>query len=231
MKDSHKITIKINQQITASSLNKDAQPEMVTEWHVKRILVAVISLLFIILFVIYFFTRESVEKKVENTLEIKTTREPVNAKVNDATRNIKIEKIISIAEYNNSIKNKTEVNIQSFSSEILDPRVIRALLTKGINNKEPLGQIEMPLPVTMANATAVYYFTEIIDMKGQFLYHQWMWNKHEIYKRIIKIGGNRWRASTSKLIPYSKSGAWTVSLVNKEGIILNKIKFNVIKAQ
>ncbi len=49
-----------------------------------------------------------------------------------------------------------------------------------------------------------------------------------MYKKEIKILGNRWRASTSKMIINSKVGVWNTRLVNKEGVILNEIKFKVV---
>ena len=109
-----------------------------------------------------------------------------------------------------------------------DSRVVRALLTVGLNNKEPLGNISLPISVTENKAVRVYYFTEIVNMKGQSLFHQWTWNNQIVYKKEIKILGNRWRASTSKMIINSKVGVWNTRLVNKEGVILNEIKFKVV---
>ncbi len=61
-------------------------------------------------------------------------------------------------------------------------------------------------------------------MKGEILFHYWLRNGQSIYKKELNILGNRWRASTSKLISYSKTGKWRVESVNKEDVILNKIK-------
>ncbi|NOQ76526.1 MAG: DUF2914 domain-containing protein, partial [Methylococcaceae bacterium] len=108
------------------------------------------------------------------------------------------------------------------------PDVVRALLATEVINKEPVGNMVLPLMLNKDIAKRVYYFTEIINMKGQSLYHQWFRDEQLIYKRKIIMLGNRWRVSTSKLIPYSKTGMWTVRLVGKQGIILNEIKFEVI---
>lgn len=115
------------------------------------------------------------------------------------------------------------------STVIKDNRIVRALITSGLINKEPVDIIGPILTVNKKEATAVYYFTEIINMKGEALYHHWLWNDQVKFKRKINILGNRWRAATSKLIIYSQVGIWKVRLVSAEDEVLNEIQFEVLK--
>lgn len=97
-----------------------------------------------------------------------------------------------------------------------------------INNKEPGKGIVSPLTANKDRAIGVFYFTEINNMKGKTLFHQWKRDGKLVYERKINILGDRWRASTSKLITYSKTGSWSVRLVNKQGDIFNELEFEVV---
>jgi len=125
--------------------------------------------------------------------------------------------------------NNIEIVLKKEPKILSNKNVVRAVLAKGLYNKEPVGDIVLPLVLNDTAASRVFYFTEIINMKGQYLYHLWLRNGQMVYKRRIGILGNRWRASTNKLIPYSKVGSWTVRLVNEQGVILNEIQFETIK--
>jgi len=260
MTDSNNVVIKINYKGSGKSPYKRTENEMVTEWHYKRIVFAVILFLIFIAFPFYYFSDESVEQKAEQVTgvpevktvvnnilnivdkesvesgQVKAVEKDVNTSTNNAIKSTKKEQaIIEIEPINikpaekikKEEKNKTEINpSQSLS---VDKRIARALLTTGISNKEPLGIIASPVIVSKNKATAVFYFTEIVDMKGLYLYHRWLWNDQIQYNRKINILGDRWRAATSKTISYAKAGNWSVRLVNNGGIILNEIRFKVIQ--
>ncbi len=128
-----------------------------------------------------------------------------------------------------SVKIERVSMVKSVFKQYKNSRISRGLLTSGIINKEPMDTIGNTLKVSNKEASTVYYFTEIINMKGKILYHHWLRNGQTIFKRKINILGNRWRASTSKLIIYSQLGVWNVRLVDEQGLILNEIQFDVIQ--
>ena len=106
-------------------------------------------------------------------------------------------------------------------------KVTRALLARGISNKEPFGEINAPIKVKN-KTVGIFYFTEIKGMKGRNFYHQWLREGKLVFKRPITVLGNRWRVSTSKLFTPSSKGSWTVRLTDKAGRIYNEINFEVL---
>jgi len=252
MADSNNVVIKINYTESSKSPYKRSEPETVTEWHYKRIVIALILLVAFIIFPFYYFSNNSVEQQTEKLTSVIETKpianniprvvdkQPVKINrvkeieiktiINNPVKAIKKEQLVidikPVEKIKAEEKSKPEINP---SQDLVDKKIVRALLTTGLNNKEPLDVIVPPVIVNKNKVTGVFYFTEIVDMEGRGLYHHWLWNDRVIYNRKINILGDRWRASTSKLIPYSKAGNWTVRLVNNEGIVLNEIKFKVIQ--
>ncbi|WP_428353580.1 DUF2914 domain-containing protein [Methyloprofundus sp.] len=111
----------------------------------------------------------------------------------------------------------------------LNPNISRAQLAEGINKLEPFGSIELPILVDTSKAYSVTYFTEVTNMQGNTVFHEWLKDGESMYKRKINIRGNRWRISTSKLFPYNSTGQWQVRITTQQGDVLNKIDFSVEK--
>lgn len=111
----------------------------------------------------------------------------------------------------------------------LNPYIARAQLAQGVTKLEPYGNIELPILVDSSKAYGVTYFTEVINMQGAAIYHEWLKEGHSVYKRKINIRGNRWRISTSKLFPYNSIGRWQVRTITQQGDILHKIDFSLQK--
>jgi len=177
-------------------------------------------------------SKNVVEKEITDIKSINNIEKIISLGVKLSAKVAEKESLVTVIKSdNNETEEKSAVKPAISPKGLSHGRVTRALLTTGLNNKEPLAGISLPLVVNKNNAAQVYYFTEIINMKGEILFHHWLRNGQSIYKKELNILGNRWRASTSKLISYSKTGKWRVELVNKEDVILNKIEFNVIKEQ
>jgi len=235
MEESNKLVVKVKYK----GLNQHRdEPVMVTEWNVKRIVIAIILLIFFILLPFYLFDDESIKDSSDTTLnskvkpvekilekEKKEIIKPI-AKAVELDIDKKLPIVLVKLPDNTTEDTSIETEVERINDQITD--VVRALLTTGVINKEPMDNMGLPLVLNKNKAKNVYYFTEIINRKGQYLFHQWFRNEKLIYKRKISILGNRWRATTSKLIPYSKGGMWSVRLVDKQGVILNEIKFEVI---
>jgi len=259
MTDSSNVVIKIKYKESDKSPYSRSESEMVTEWHYQRIVFAVIFLVIFIVFPFYYFSDDSTDQQVDKSTvvaeakpvvnsilktvdkepvkikEVKEIEKAVDISINKPVKPIKKEQTVidikpieikPVEKIKIAEKSKPEINP---TQGLVDKRIIRALLTTGLNDKEPLEVIASPIIVNKDKAAGVFYFTEISDMKGLGLYHHWVWNDRVIYNKRINILGDRWRATTSKVIPYSKAGDWSVRLVNNEGIILNEIKFKVIQ--
>lgn len=158
------------------------------------------------------------------------TKKNVDTRISKPVELIKKEQIVIGVKPVDKVNRREKVEAENTVTQgLVDKRIIRALLTTGLNDKEPLEVIVSPIIVSKDKAAGIFYFTEMADMKGLDLYHHWLWNDRVIYNKNINILGDRWRATTSKVIPYAKAGSWSVRLVNDEGIILNEIKFKVIQ--
>jgi hypothetical protein len=160
------------------------------------------------------------EKEGDSQLVDSNTDNVIETNVNTYSISSIVENNVKIEEVNNN---------KSYFNEVKDDRVSRALLTTGLNNREPIDNITSPVYVSKQDAIKLHYFTEIMNMEGGILYHHWMRNGELVFKREIKILGVRWRASTNKFIQHFNQGEWAVMLVNEEGDVLNKIQFMVVE--
>jgi len=230
MKESNKLVVKVKYQGSTQDSKIHSGLGMVTEWHIGRIVVAaVIILLFVggVLYLLNGGASQSVDTKLITKILPEINKEPTETIVKipkEITQNKQLQ-----APVKPSIKSINKQILTTKAKDISNQNIARALLVTEVNNKEPGGEILLPLVVNKEQASGVFYFTEITNMKGNVLFHQWHREGKLVYERKIKILGNRWRVSTSKLISYSKVGMWTVRLVNKQGVVFNKIEFEVIK--
>ena len=120
------------------------------------------------------------------------------------------------------------VNTPEKSKTEIKKNIIRALLTFKINNNEPEGEIALPLKLSKANSTSVYYFVELNAMKGRTVYHEWLLDNELITRKKVNISDDAWRTSSRQLFAYSDRTNWTARLVDETGQILNEIHFNAI---
>ncbi len=234
MKDSNKLVVKVKYQGSNQDTKMHSGPAMITEWYIGRIGAVVVIVLLLIGGIIYFFnadSSQSVDIKLIAKVLPELKKESIKAIVKPAKEIIQNKLLnIPIIPSKNSINTQNKNNILSIKSKVISNKyVARAVLVSEINNKDPVGEIILPLVVKKDQASGVFYFTEIINMKGKTLFHQWQRDGNLVYERKVKILGNRWRVSTSKLITYSKTGTWTVRLVDRQGVVFNKIEFEVVK--
>lgn len=249
--ESNKVVFKINYH---NNKNR-TQPKMVVEWNIKRILLAVALLIVLIAAIVYLLSSDTSDFEKTETVDdqnkqslnqsvdgiIKPVKEMDLVSENQAdSKVLNDDRISDVTTTNNNAKQTTVNNSKLIDNKISkqnkavatvfkDSHIVRALLTSALNNKEPVDIMTIPIRVNKEGARSVTYFTEIINMKGKVLYHQWLRNNKVIFKRKISIFGNRWRAATSKLIIYSQVGIWNVRLVDEKGIVLNAIQFDVIQ--
>jgi DUF2914 family protein len=250
MKD-NKVVIKLNY---PQHRVESKSPQLVTVWHVQRIITVTILMILIVALLVYLFLRKehttsvdkqniptvtdnvaksvpplvkpSVKKEVKQTAkDIEPTPQIKIKETKIITPKINKEKIINLPE----LKKVSETRDRPKASDhILDSRISRALLAKDIVNKEPVGEVTGKVTVVKEKATGVFFFTEIHDMKGKALYHEWLRNGELVFKRKINILNSPWRAATSKLITYSRKGSWQVRLVDQNGVVLSVVSFDVI---
>ena len=178
------------------------------------------------------FSRESFDNLYLDYSENKKTRplsednNPSSAYENNRDTEIKNDTPpLPLDKSNNKITKRS----REYSETTNKTKISRALLTTALINREPVDNIISFVKVSRQKDTKINYFTEIMDMNGKVLYHQWLWENQMEFNKKVNIKGARWRVSTKKYIPFSKPGAWIARLVTEEDDILNEIKFEVIQ--
>ncbi len=100
-------------------------------------------------------------------------------------------------------------------------RVDRATFTTAVVDREPQDTVE-----TLTNDTSrIYYFTEIHDMEGATVTHQWSFNGQVVAEVPFEIGGPRWRLYSSKNMDPMWLGEWTASVTDASGNVLASHSF------
>jgi hypothetical protein len=101
--------------------------------------------------------------------------------------------------------------------------VVRALLTSGIENREPTDEI-----VSISkNQDRIYFFTEFTDLKGKLIKHRWEHQGKIMGEVNFNVGSNQWRCYSSKNLLPEWTGIWTVSVIDENNNVLVETYFEV----
>lgn len=105
--------------------------------------------------------------------------------------------------------------------------VARAIFTSQMVDREPTNIL-----TELANDTQrVYFFTDLRDMTGQIITHQWEYAGNVMAEVKFKVGdGHRWRVYSSKNLLPEWTGEWKVSVIDENGSTLKVSTLNYIPA-
>ncbi|MGZ8137496.1 MAG: DUF2914 domain-containing protein [Methylococcaceae bacterium] len=252
MTDKRNIVIKVKYPVSGKS-TENLAPKMITEWNVKRILLAAGALVLILASLFYVINNNTQKTDVDNAAVIVNAIEKqATPQLEDKGAEIKNLELSgqSAAETNPPVKSKkepdkknkqtagitvkdvikkqpTEKVIKEHGYSKVNHNVTRALLTYDINNKEPVGETVGAVDVSRKKPVWVYYFTELTGMKGSKVYHEWLKDGVVVSRKALVISGDTWRTSSRKLLSDPEKGNWTVKLVDKNGRLLNEKTFKV----
>jgi hypothetical protein len=222
-------------------------PQIITEWDVKRICLAIGVIVLILVSLVYFIGKDTqvtdsgnssvsseaivnTPEKQEVSQEI-TTKQPVVEVASDLVKPktevtpkkkqtdvIKVKEVVKKQPDHKLIKEHRHAKVNN---------VRRALLTYEINNKEPVGEVAGTVNVSQAKPVLVYYYTELKRMNDRKVYHEWLQNGAIVSRQEMIISADRWRTSSRKLLTDNTKGNWTVRLVDENGQLLNEKTFKV----
>ena len=224
-----KVTLKLSFSKKGDSLRRKEQPQMITEWNYMRIAYVLVTLLILIIVSINLFNDEDKEIITEKNAQGKLIKE-AETNVNDlpvkATDSIVLkEKKQAVAP---SQTNKEQASIKTSAHN--RGSVLRGQLAKGIWENEPFGKITGTIEVNSKEATGIFYFTELENMKGVAVYHVWKYKGDVIFKKKRVVQDDRWKTYTSKLFTRRSIGSWSVETVDSNNRQLNVINFKVVAA-
>jgi uncharacterized cupredoxin-like copper-binding protein len=95
--------------------------------------------------------------------------------------------------------------------------VNRAQFTTSIDDREPVSMIDS-LDSSVGNS--ISFFTEISDMAGQTVTHQWTHQDKIMFEKTFEVKAERWRIWTSKTLIPDWTGTWTVNVLDNERVLL-----------
>jgi hypothetical protein len=98
----------------------------------------------------------------------------------------------------------------------------RALFTTGIDNREPVGIVDN---IDSASDNSISFFTEITNMSGQTITHQWTHLDKIMFEKTFEVKAERWRVWTSKTLIPNWTGTWTVNVLDAERELLTSKSF------
>lgn len=243
MTEKKAIVIKVKYPVSANQTgNKSPSPQVITEWNVKRISLAVLVVGLLIGAVIYGVNHEEPQAPLpidyKSSLDAFSPPAPSqlpaqSAVIPEAIKNQNISKLNPESNIEKPKATKTTNISKTKSTEHLQNKqkkanknVVRALITHQINNKEPGLEISQQVSINK-KPSWVYYFTELKEMNGEKVYHEWLKNNVRISKYELIIAADTWRTSSRKLLSDTDKGKWTVRLLDKNSHILNEQKFKV----
>lgn len=251
MTDKRNIVIKVKYPVSGKAPGNPT-PKMVTEWNVKRILLAAGVLVLILSSLFYVTNNDTQETDSDNTAAIVSATEKQEAPQNEVketeTRSLEIPKAaIKASPLVKPIKGGNKENnlaagiaakevIKKQSSNKFNKEqwnsgdnhnVSRAWLTYKIDNKAPGAEVVKALDVSREKPVWVDYFIELKAMNGKRVYHEWLKNGVVVSRKASVISGDSSRTSSRKLLSDSEQGNWVVRLVDEKGRLLNEKKFKV----
>ncbi|MCP4469201.1 MAG: DUF2914 domain-containing protein [Gammaproteobacteria bacterium] len=100
--------------------------------------------------------------------------------------------------------------------------ISRALFTIGIDNREPVIMVDS---IDSSSFTSISFFTELADMSGQTVTHQWTYNDKVMFEKSFEVKAARWRVWTSKTLIPAWKGTWTVNVLDDDRAVLSSKSF------
>jgi len=123
----------------------------------------------------------------------------------------------------------TETAMKSDLTQHSNGLVKRAQFTSGIQDREPIDQIDNLLNSVADEDSAkqLYFFTEVAKLEGRTIYHRWQLNGEVLAEIPFEVKSNwRWRVFSSKKILPSMQGEWRVSVIDDQGNTLYSEQFS-----
>ena len=100
--------------------------------------------------------------------------------------------------------------------------ISRALFTTGIDGREPVAMVDS---MDSATSNSISFFTEINNMSGETVTHQWTHHDKVMFEKTFEVKAARWRVWTSKTLIPDWTGTWTVNVLDNERTLLASKSF------
>ncbi|MEQ1544258.1 DUF2914 domain-containing protein [Methyloglobulus sp.] len=204
MPENKNIVIKVKYPAAGKTSGKSLSASgITTEWNLKRIGLALGSVLMVLLSIFYF--TDSDDKKSDGSAQLALPKQAPETKSQPDT-------VINAAE-NPKVDNSN--------------LVVRAQLTREIKKSEPVDTIALPLKIDKKETLWIHYFIELKGMKGKAVFHEWWLNGELISRKKVNISADPWRTASKQVITYTTNNDWIVRVVDESRNKLAEQSFNL----
>jgi hypothetical protein len=204
MSENKNIVIKVKYPTPGNITGKPVSaPGVITEWNLKRIGLALGSVL-LALMALFYFT-DGGDQKSGTSMQLALPEQPVEVKARP-------DKVANVPE-------NPELDINKV--------IARSQLTSAIEKNEPVDSLKLPLKIGNKETLWIYYFVELKGMEGKTVYHEWWLNGNLVSRKKVNISADPWRTASKQLITYTTNNDWVVRLVDASRNKLNEKSFNL----
>lgn len=243
MNKQKKLVIRVNYDSSDKLLTDEKlNLKMTEEWNIKRIVIALLIVIFFIATGLYYAFYKSgfpvINTSVPNSIihEHSKNVDPQIIDSKEMGREVVSEQLIANEnEIDQDNIKPVDVTDEKAEDDFVDVKpihyssqVVRSQLTNRVIDNEPIDIVSTPILVEKDNIRRLYYFTELKDMSGKTIYHNWTYKGEPIFRKKFDINGNRWRVATLKKLNTTLLGDWKVTLTDSKGHLLHEIIFEVI---
>ena len=213
MEDRKNIVIKVKYPTTGTK-GSVAHPKLVDQWDFKKIGIAAGGVLFVLLLLLFVFSGDD-----ESTEQTITIEQPI---VIEKSATIE-PKVIKGSEKPVSKVSESVTKVGDTSKIVL-----RSMLTFNIKDSEPQAPVTSPLHVSKTKPVSVFYFSELNNLKGKTVYHEWLLEGELITRKKVNISGDNWRITSRQYLNDNIKNHWVVRVVDEKGHLITQIPFQVI---
>jgi hypothetical protein len=242
MSKKKKLVIKVNYDNSEKLLTDEkVNLEIADEWDIEKIVITLLLLLTLITVAMYYLFNKSSSPILDTSLEKEITLgqkkipEPQSIDSRGRGEEVSGQGLSEVNGVDKADKKVFETIVDEKSQASLvavqpkySEQVVRSQLTNRVTNNEPIDMISSPIMAEKDNVRRLSYFTELKDMSGKIIYHNWIYKGESVFRKKVNINGNRWRVTTQKKLNNSLLGDWKVTLTDMDGYILDEINFKVI---
>ncbi|OIO55273.1 MAG: hypothetical protein AUJ55_10555 [Proteobacteria bacterium CG1_02_64_396] len=118
-----------------------------------------------------------------------------------------------------------EKEVRHTDSTVQAPPVsgMRTVFTTAIKDREPVDRVS----TFSAKSGQATFFSEVRNLDGHTVTHQWRWGDKVMFEIPFKIKGERWRVWSTKTLLPQWQGVWSVWVVDETGQVLARDTLNV----
>lgn len=110
---------------------------------------------------------------------------------------------------------------------LAESTVARAQFSTNVIDREPIDDIGPTVRVEYSEIQRVYFFTDLRDMSGSQVVHQWKLDGENQADVTFEIGGDRWRVWSSKRLLPGFDGKWSVDII-LDGQVIESRSFDYV---